>query len=162
MNIHIEQLMSDSGVKFGTSGTRGLVKDMTDLVCFAYTSAFLQHLIHEKLIQKRDQVGIGGDLRSSSPRIMNAVANACQHYGLQPVNLGFIPSPAVALYGIQHHMATIMVTGSHIPDDRNGMKFNLPIGEILQADEQAIKQQWVDIPDELFDDHGAFIKQDAV
>lgn len=162
MNIHIEQLMSDSGVKFGTSGTRGLVKDMTDLVCFAYTSAFLQHLIHENQIQKGDQVGIGGDLRSSSPRIMNAVANACQHYGLQPVNLGFIPSPAVALYGIQHHMATIMVTGSHIPDDRNGMKFNLPIGEILQADEQAIKQQWVDIPDELFDDHGAFIKQDAV
>lgn len=162
MKIHIEQLMSDSGVKFGTSGTRGLVTDMTDRVCFAYTAAFLQHLIAGNQIQTGDEFGIGGDLRLSSPRIMNAVAKACQYYGLRPVNLGFIPSPAVALYGIQHKMPTIMVTGSHIPDDRNGMKFNLPIGEILQADEQAIKQQFVDIPDELFNNDGQFIKQDDV
>ncbi|SFK21167.1 phosphomannomutase [Methylophaga sulfidovorans] len=162
MKIHIEQLMSDSGVKFGTSGTRGLVTDMTDRVCFAYTAAFLQHLIAGKQIQKGDRVGIGGDLRQSTPRIMNAVATACQHYGLQPVNLGFIPSPAVALYGIQYKMASIMVTGSHIPDDRNGMKFNLPIGEILQADEQAIKQQFVDLPDELFNNDGQFVKQDNI
>ncbi len=162
MKIHIEQLMSDSGVKFGTSGTRGLVTDMTDRVCFAYTTAFLQYLITDHQIYKGDKVGIGGDLRQSSPRIMNAVATACQFCGLQPVNLGFIPSPAVALYGIQQKMATIMVTGSHIPDDRNGMKFNLPIGEILQADEQAIKQQFVDLPDELFTSDGQFNKQDDV
>ncbi|MCB0384946.1 MAG: hypothetical protein KDD43_06105, partial [Bdellovibrionales bacterium] len=31
--------------------------------------------------------------------------------------------------------STIMVTGSHIPDDRNGIKFNLSDGEILKHDE---------------------------
>ncbi|TOP02943.1 phosphomannomutase, partial [Vibrio parahaemolyticus] len=32
----------------------------------------------------------------------------------------------------------IMVTGSHIPFDRNGIKFYRPDGEITKSDEQAI------------------------
>jgi len=157
MNVNITELMQDSGVKFGTSGTRGLVKDMTDYVCFAYTAAFLQHLLDKNWIQPGDTIGIGGDLRNSSPRIMNAVAAACEHYKMAALNLGHIPSPAVALYGITHHIATVMVTGSHIPDDRNGMKFNLPIGEILQADEQAIRNQTIVMP-ELFTDEGMLLQ----
>jgi phosphomannomutase len=31
-----------------------------------------------------------------------------------------------------------MVTGSHIPDDRNGIKFNQPEGEVLKSDEAGI------------------------
>jgi len=42
--ISIEQLMSESGVGFGTSGARGLVTAMTDQVCYAYTRAFLQYV----------------------------------------------------------------------------------------------------------------------
>lgn len=33
--IRIGRLMQDSGVAFGTSGTRGLVAEMTDQVCLA-------------------------------------------------------------------------------------------------------------------------------
>ena len=40
--VSIQALMDASGVRFGTSGARGLVADMTNEVCFAYTSAFLQ------------------------------------------------------------------------------------------------------------------------
>ena len=83
MNIHIEQLMSDSGVKFGTSGTRGLVKDMTDLLCFAYTSAFFQHLIHENQIQQGDQVGLGGRFSTTRPKIHTDFASAREHYVLR-------------------------------------------------------------------------------
>ena len=42
--VSIADLMTQSGVAFGTSGARGLVIAMTDRVCFAYTCAFLQHL----------------------------------------------------------------------------------------------------------------------
>jgi phosphomannomutase len=35
-----------------------------------------------------------------------------------------------------------MVTGSHIPDDRNGIKFNMPWGEILKADEAEISHRY--------------------
>jgi phosphomannomutase len=44
--------------------------------------------------------------------------------GYRPVNCGKIPSPAVALFGLENKIPAIMVTGSHIPDDRNGIKFN--------------------------------------
>jgi len=39
--IHMNQLITRSGVAFGTSGARGLVADMTDELCYAYASAFL-------------------------------------------------------------------------------------------------------------------------
>lgn len=162
MQIKINQLMTESGVQFGTSGVRGLVTDMTDKVCWAYVTAFLQHLRSHNMIKSGSKVGIGGDLRKSSPRIMAAAARAVIDNDLIPINLGEIPSPAVALYGLKHAVATIMVTGSHIPDDRNGMKFNTPLGEILKADEQAIKTQIVNIDDALFSASGNFIENDVL
>ena len=39
---------------------------------------------------------------------------------------------------MQDKMPCIMITGSHIPFDRNGLKFYRPDGEITWDDEQAI------------------------
>ena len=142
--------MTSSGVNFGTSGVRGLVADMTDEVCFAYVTAFLQYMQQQNFISQSSKIGIAGDLRSSTPRIMNAVAAACISMGFEPINTGNIPSPAVALYGLKHSIPTVMVTGSHIPDDRNGIKFNTPLGEILKPDEEGIRAQQVTISDALF------------
>ncbi|GFO71083.1 phosphomannomutase [Bathymodiolus japonicus methanotrophic gill symbiont] len=139
-------------VKFGTSGIRGLVSDMTDKVCYAYTLSFLQYLQSIDAIQDGHSVGIGGDLRSSTPRIMNAVASAVVDAGYQPVNCGLLATPALTLYGISQGIATIMVTGSHIPDDRNGIKFNKPEGEVLKQDEHGILAQDPALNDALFDD----------
>jgi phosphomannomutase len=148
--IKIKELMVSSGVGFGTSGVRGLVVDMADDVCFAYVTAFLQYLQQKALLTETRKIGIAGDLRSSTPRIMNAVAAACINMGFEPINAGNIPSPAIALYGLKHSIPTIMVTGSHIPDDRNGIKFNTPLGEILKPDEEGIRAQQVTVPKDLF------------
>ncbi len=153
--IRIADLMRQSGVKFGTSGARGLAVDMTDRVCYAYTLAFVRCLQAAGDIKAGDQVAIAGDYRPSSPRIMAAAAMAIRDVGCEPFNGGFIPSPAIALYGIQHGSASLMVTGSHIPDDRNGIKFNKPSGEILKQDEQAISASTVEIPAGLFDAAGS-------
>jgi glutamate-1-semialdehyde aminotransferase len=48
--MQIDRLMSESGVAFGTSGARGLVADMTDRVCYAYTAGFLQYLLGEGVL----------------------------------------------------------------------------------------------------------------
>jgi phosphomannomutase len=37
--------------------------------------------------------------------------------------LGVLPTPAVAWHERQHHCPAVMVTGSHIPFDHNGIKF---------------------------------------
>ena len=147
MQIKIDELMQHSGVSFGTSGARGKVESMTDQVCYAYTHAFLQTLERQCLVLQGATVVIAGDLRSSTPQIMNAVAAAVNDAGYKVTNAGFIPSPAVACYAMANGWPSIMVTGSHIPDDRNGIKFNRPDGEILKADEELICQQSVDMPD---------------
>lgn len=153
MTTRIADLAQDSGVKFGTSGARGLVSAMTDRVCFAYTTAFLQHLEQQGRLEPGSHVAIAGDLRSSTGRILGAVSRAIHERGHQVILTGRIPSPAVALYGLQERMASIMVTGSHIPDDRNGIKFNTPQGEILKEDEVSIRSQVVSLP-ACFDDRG--------
>jgi len=152
--INIAELMCDSGVKFGTSGARGLVEHMTDRVCFAYTLAFLNELEANGLIEQGAKVAVAGDFRPSSPRIMRAVGLAIEKAGFEPVNCGFIPTPAVAAYAMKRGIPSVMVTGSHIPDDRNGIKFYKPQGEILKDDEQGMCSRSVDVEPSLFDAAG--------
>ena len=158
MTVCIADLMNDCGVRFGTSGARGLVSAMTDRVCYAYTRAFLQMLIDRGEVSQKLQVALAGDRRSSSPRIMNAVAQAAFDLGFDVINGGLVPSPAIAMYGLNHRIPSIMVTGSHIPDDRNGIKFNKTTGEILKSDEAAMLAQVVDIPEQFSPDGSLLIE----
>lgn len=152
MTIHsatIAEIMTRSNVGFGTSGARGRVVDMTPPVCYAYTLGFLQYLRDAHGLRAGTRVALAGDLRPSTPDIMAACAQAVVDAGHTPVNCGFIPSPAVANYGLHHAIPALMVTGSHIPDDRNGIKFNRPDGEILKKDEDGIRAQRVVPRDDL-------------
>jgi phosphomannomutase len=93
---------------------------------------------------------------------MAAACRAIAHLGYRPVNCGAVPTPAVAAYGISEGVASLMVTGSHIPDDRNGIKFNQPAGEILKADEAGIRAQQVSLPLGLFGEDGGFISPESL
>lgn len=146
--------MDSSGVAFGTSGARGLVSAMTDEVCYTYTRGFLQYLEREGEIQRGGRVAVAGDLRSSTPRIMRAVMKAIADHGSLPVTGGRVPTPALALYAFAQKIPSIMVTGSHIPDDRNGIKFYRPKSELLKRDEPGMKEQVVELPPD-FDAKGA-------
>ena len=153
-------------LKFGTSGVRGLVTEMSDRECYLYTLAFLDFLRRQKCPNK---IAIAGDRRSSTPRIMNAVAYALTRENVEVINCGTTPTPALINYCIQHKIGGIMVTGSHIPDDRNGIKFNVPKGEILKDDEseittsykkfKAADKDFTSDSEYPFDDNG-YLKQD--
>lgn len=136
-------------LSFGTSGLRGLVDDMTDLECYINTLGFL------KFVQQAEgearTVYLAGDLRASTPRIAMAVARAIEDTGATAHWCGFVPTPALALAAQQEGQPGIMVTGSHIPDDRNGIKFYKPSGEVLKADEVAIKQQVAEVRQFVYD-----------
>lgn len=162
-SLSIGELMGLSGVGFGTSGARGLATTMTDRVCYAYTVGFLQYLERCDRIRPGDAVALAGDRRPSTPRIMAACQRACQELGYRPINCGELPTPAVAAFGEREGIASLMVTGSHIPDDRNGIKFYKPDGEILKADEEQIREQVVDLPQRLFDpDTGNFVEPETL
>jgi len=140
--INIQHMMAESGVAFGTSGARGLVSQMTDQVCTAYTLAFLHGLGLAKTGQK---IALGMDLRPSSPDIVRACVAGIRQAGCEVDFCGMLPTPALALYALAQGIPAIMVTGSHIPFDRNGIKFYRAEGEISKADEAAITHTEVEL-----------------
>ncbi|ACY16735.1 mannose-6-phosphate isomerase, class I [Haliangium ochraceum] len=127
---------------FGTSGLRGLVEDISDLEAYVNTRGFLDYMVEIGDAVPGTPVALAGDLRPSthSPErsILRAVAQAVRDSGMQPRYLGRIPTPALTYYGMRQGWPSIMVTGSHIPFDRNGIKFNSSRGEVLKSDEALI------------------------
>jgi phosphomannomutase len=123
-------------LKFGTSGLRGLVTDLVGWPSYAYASAFF-HSVAATAGTNRIVV-IGRDLRDSSAGITATIAAAAAAAGFRAIDCGALPTPALALEGIRRGACAVMVTGSHIPQDRNGLKFYRPDGEITKADEAAI------------------------
>lgn len=141
----IRYFINNSDVRFGTSGLRGLVDQMSDELCYAYVTAFLHAVVGNEEADK--SVVLGHDLRPSSPRIAAACAKAIMDSGWEVIYAGELPTPALALYAYEHKLPAIVVTGSHIPFDRNGIKFYKSSGEISKADELLILQTTIDFPD---------------
>jgi len=139
-----------SELKFGTSGLRGLVTEMTDLECYINTAGFLKFLAGIGHLQAGGTVYVAGDLRDSTPRITRAVNQAITDGGYSVAYMGLLPTPALAFYGLQQKAANIMVTGSHIPADRNGIKFYKADGEVLKADEVGIKEAVAAVRSDLY------------
>ena len=131
----INSILSQSGVAFGTSGARGLVTNFTDQVCAAFTQSFIS-VMQKTYSFKRIAIGI--DNRPSSPQMAAACVSAIKSMGYAVDYYGVLPTPALAYQSMQDKVPAIMVTGSHIPFDRNGLKFYRPDGEISKADESAI------------------------
>ena len=124
--------------KFGTSGLRGLSVDLLGFPSTQYVLAFCQHLIDAGHAKLGDPILVGQDFRASSPGIAERCVAAIRHSGFDPIQCGTLPTPALAYYGQLRKAASMMITGSHIPADRNGIKFYLPEGEITKQDELAI------------------------
>ncbi len=121
--------------KFGTSGLRGLVIELTDDLVTDYVHAFLSTVQCGTLY-------VGRDLRPSSPHIAGVICETAQAAGVDVVDCGTLGTPALALASMSEKAPAIMVTGSHIPADRNGLKFYLPDGEVSKEDEAAINKAY--------------------
>jgi len=140
---------------FGTSGRRGEVIHLTQLEVYLNALAELEYLqslnLDEGGIKPGDVFFFGLDLRPSSCRyveeaqgrgeLAQAIVQAICDAGMKPVNLGTIPTPALTSYALSLGKGSIMVTGSHIPFDRNGYKVNTSRGELLKIHEAPINER---------------------
>ncbi len=166
-------------LQFGTSGRRGQVIHLTQLEVFINAVAELEFLLS---LPKADGGNVKGDtffyardLRPSSGayvpeqqgrgELAQTIEQAIIYAGLKPVNLGQIPTPALTCYALSQGKGSIMVTGSHIPYDRNGYKTNTSKGELLKQHEQPINEQVKQVrqrfyqqafADSLFSENGNF------
>ena len=149
----IADLMAESGVRFGTSGARGRVVELTAELVAAYTGAFVAQQRQRHGLRADTPIAIGYDRRASSPAIANAVAQGIARAGHRPIDAGAVPTPALAGWAIERGWPCVMVTGSHIPADRNGLKFYRADGELDKDDEAAIQGQ--PVPTGALGDAGA-------
>jgi phosphomannomutase len=134
-NLISASIIAKSGIVFGTSGARGLVSQFTSDVCAAFSVAFIAGMQRNFTFTK---VAIAIDNRPSSYAMARACATALKQVNIEVIYYGVVPTPALAYVAQEDAIPAIMVTGSHIPFDRNGLKFYRPDGEINKADEQAI------------------------
>ncbi len=130
--------------RFGTSGVRALVKDLTDLEVYCLTLGTLNYLLSINKIhisgipQSGLTIPLAGDLRASTERLLQASARAILDAGYQVDYVGRVATPVLSYYALQQGVASLVVTGSHIPVDRNGQKANRCDGEVLKSDEEGI------------------------
>jgi phosphomannomutase len=148
-------------LQFGTSGRRGLVADLTQLEIYINVLAELRYLrtlpLADGGIRQGDEFYLAHDLRPSSTRLVDgrggifqAAGRAVSDAGLRPKNLGEIPTPALMLFATARSRGSIMVTGSHIPFDRNGYKLNTSRGELLKHHEEPINRAVRSLRDEIY------------
>jgi phosphomannomutase len=165
-NLTLEQSLNYQPVElsFGTSGLRGLVKDMTDLECYINTRGFIKFLAETENLRQKSEIVLAGDLRESTPRILAAVIAAIEDSGHTVLNCGYVPTPTAAYLGAIEKKPCVVVTGSHIPADRNGIKYYKASGEVLKPDETLIKRAVAEVrtkiygevfKDSRFDENGA-------
>lgn len=154
-------------------------ENLTDMEVFINARGFLEYLLDLGAknmpggIRPGSAVALGVDYRPSSRpgKIPRAVAAAIVDAGCTVTYCGPVPAPAVIHLGLVRGIASIMVTGSHIPFGQNGIKFNRPDGEILKDEETpilshvaAVRARVADQEsrDPLFDSNGAFIADKAI
>ena len=96
------------------------------------------------VLQKYGQLGpvtVGMDPRSSSPNILFSLEQGLNNESVQIVDQGTVPVPALNYILLAtSYSGSVMVTGSHISSNLNGMKFFAFREEILKVHEQEITE----------------------
>lgn len=127
---------------FGTSGIRGPAETFfTNQFCFDIGRTFAQFLDNH---QQKGPIAMGMDPRDSSPRILEAIETGLVFSGREVVDQGATPVPALNwVLKIAPYAGSIMVSGSHISANLNGLKFFAFKEEILKNHEQEITEIYV-------------------
>ncbi len=123
----------------GVRGKITLTDEATELICRAFAAKLISRTGKSKV-----KIAIGHDPRISSPRVYAAAERAILSCGCDVLLTGLCSTPSMFMllkkpgYGCD---GSIMITASHLPYERNGLKFFTPDGgldsseidELLQA-----------------------------
>ena len=108
--------MSNKKRLFGTFGVRRTANDVL-------TPEFATRLAACYGTQIQGTVAVGGDTRTSTPMLMEAVKAGLLSSGCDVVDLGILPTPGVQYAVRKYYDGGVMMTASHNPPKYNGIKF---------------------------------------
>jgi len=122
------------GVRFGTDGIRGVA----NLELSADLALALGRAVADVL--PAPAVLIGRDTRRSGPMLQAAVTAGLASRGVDVVDAGVLPTPAVAWAAARHDLPAIVVSASHNPFADNGLKvFGAGGRKLTDAEERALE-----------------------
>ncbi len=108
--------MSDKKRLFGTFGVRRTANDVL-------TPEFASRLAACYGTQIKGTVAVGGDPRTSTVMLKEAVKAGLLSSGCDVVDLGILPTPGVQYAVRKYYDGGVMITASHNPPQYNGLKF---------------------------------------
>lgn len=121
-------------VRFGTDGIRGVANvELSADLALALGRAVADVLPAPAVV-------VGRDTRRSGPMLQAAVTAGLASRGVDVVDVGVLPTPAVAWAAAQRQLPAVMVSASHNPFADNGLKvFGAGGRKLADADEQALE-----------------------
>lgn len=136
---------------FGTNGVRGIInEDMTSDLALQMGKAIGTVM--------GGTVAIATDTRISADMIKMAVSSGIMSVGVNVLDLGVLPTPAIQYYVKTHSNVKggVMITASHNPPEFNGIKCISADGtEASREEEEEIERQYeMDIPCASWDSIG--------
>lgn len=139
--VDFKKLKSGSDIR-GTAWADSGEVSLSDPVVYDIVRGFVS-FICEKLGKGPEKltVAVGNDSRISGPRLNSCVCKALTESGINVLNCGLISTPAMFMTTLKETLdcdASIMITASHHPFDKNGLKFFTKEGGLEGGDISAI------------------------
>ena len=124
------------GVAFAKEG--GKPVDLTDQAVVDIAKAFAAWL-SEKCGKSQESLGIavGRDSRITGLHILEVLCNALAEQGVSVLDCGMATTPAMFMATVNDEISpegAVMITASHLPFERNGLKFFTRDGGLEKAD----------------------------
>ena len=120
-------------MRFGTDGVRGVAYEELTTEFAARLARAASRVLGADGCRT---VMLGGDTRESTPDFVRALADGFIASGMDVVDLGVVPTPAVAFEAERLAAMGAMVSASHNPFADNGIKLFAPGGTKLPDDVQ--------------------------
>lgn len=108
-----------------SEGVQGLHINLTDDVVFSIAAGFAKYA-KEKLGKNDITIAIGHDSRISAPRLKECCIDAFLKSGVDVIDCSLSTTPAMFMITVDESYnadASVMLTASHLPFNRNGLKF---------------------------------------
>lgn len=128
MSFDIMKLQNGSDVRgVALEGVEGENVNLTETTAFRIGSAFVKWLSAKSGKKPSElKIGVGRDSRLSGPALLNALALGISGEGAEVVNCNMATTPAMFMsivFNQTGYDGSAMITASHLPFNRNGIKF---------------------------------------
>lgn len=124
-------------------GVEGESVNLTPQVAGALARGFAAWLKGRATTEGQLTIAVGHDPRISGPAIVQALVEALVAEGVHVLDCGLATTPAMFMSCVFDEIAadgSVMVTASHLPWNRNGLKFFTPAGGVESEDIVAITE----------------------